>query len=232
VPSARVTLLAAAIGLTASATALGSPQFVSTFSGTYIAQTPSTPSGFDALATWSDPGEPGGKPKEVDKIKVAFPPGSKLDTTALPTCNASAEDIANLAVRACPAKTKLGEVHGLGVYAGSTAPFKTFATLFNAKRQIIVVVTLDNAKGRLLTDFRDDVRRSSITVNLKVGRGISLIRFQAHVPTHFRKRGRKRKAYFRTPPSCPASGAWTTTVTLSYRDGSIDQHTAPSPCKR
>jgi hypothetical protein len=231
VPSARVTLLVAAIGLTASATALGSQQFVSTFAGTYTAQTSSSPSGFDALATWSDPGEPGGKPKEVQKIKVAFPPGSKLDTTALPTCNASAEDIANLAVRACPAKTKLGEVRGQGVYAGGP-PFNTFATLFNAKREIIVVVTLDDSHGRLLTDFRDDVRRSSITINLKIGRGISLIRFQAHVPTHFRKRGRKRKAYFRTPPSCPASGAWTTTVTLSYRDGSTDQHTAPSPCKR
>src|SRR5204862_495478 len=82
---------------------------------------------------------------------------------------------------ACPAKTKLGEVRGQGVYAGG-APFNTYATLFNAKRQIIVVVTIDNAKGRLLTDFRDDVRRSSITVNLKIGRGISLIRFQAHVP--------------------------------------------------
>lgn len=219
-----------AVGLVASTAALASPQFVSTFAGTYTAQTPSTPSGFDALATWSDPGEAGGKPKEVDRIKVSFAPGGRLDTRALPTCNATAEDIANLAVRACPAKTKLGEVHGQGVYAGGP-PFNTYATLFNAKGQIIVVVTLDNAKGRLLTDFRDDVRRSSITVNLKIGRGISLIRFQAHVPVHSRKLGGKRRVYFRTPPSCPASGSWTTTVVLSYRDGTSDQHTAASPCK-
>jgi hypothetical protein len=231
VPRARVILVIGALGFAASNAALASPLFVSTFTGTYTAQTPGSPSGLDALATWSDPGEPGGKPKEIERIKVIFNPGAKVDTKALPTCNASAEDIANLAVRACPAKAKLGEVRGQGVYAGGP-PFNTFATLFNAKREIIVVVTLDDSHGRLLTDFRDDVRRSSITINLKIGRGISLIRFQAHVPTHFRKRGRKRKAYFRTPPSCPASGAWTTTVTLSYRDGSTDQHTAPSPCKR
>jgi len=226
----RVSLWIAACLLLPAVSALASPQFISTFAGTYSAQKPGSPSGLDALATWSDPGEASGKPKEVDRIKVIFAPGTKLDTRALPTCNASAEDIANLAVRACPAKTKLGEVRGQGVYAGG-APFNTYATLFNAKRQIIVVVTIDNAKGRLLTDFRDDVRRSSITVNLKIGRGISLIRFQAHVPVHSRKQGGKRRVYFRTPPSCPASGSWTTTVVLSYRDGTSDQHSSPSPCK-
>ena len=227
---AALCLLCAAAVCIAATVASASSQFVSTFAGTYTAQTPSTPSGLDALATWSDPGEPGGKPKEVQKIKVLFAPGARLDTRALPACNASAEDIAIRAVRACPAKTKLGEVRGQGVYAGSTAPFNTYATLFNAKRQIIVVVTLDSPKGRLLTNFRDDVEKSTITVNLKIGRGISLVRFQAHVPPHTRKQGKKRRVYFRTPPSCPAGGAWTTTFIFSYRDGSSDQHSAPTPC--
>jgi hypothetical protein len=226
-----VILLAGAVGLIATTAALASPQFVSTFAGTYTAQTPGSSSGLDALSTWTDPGEPGGKPKEVQKIKVVFAPGTKLDTRALPVCNASAEDIANFAVRACPGKTKLGEVRGQGVYAGGGAPFNTFATLFNAKRQIIVVVTLDNPKGRLLTTFRDDVERSSITINLKIGRGISLVRFQAHVPPHSRKRGKKRRVYFRTPPSCPPTGVWTTTVIFSYRDASSDQHSGSTPCR-
>ena len=221
----------AAVALTAAVAAIASPQFASTFGGTYTAQTPKTSSGFDLHATWADPGEPGGKPKEVSKIRLTFPAGTRFDTRALPTCNASAEDIAILAVRACPRKTKLGVVHTQGVYAGSTAPFNTYATLFNAKRQIIVVVALDNAKGRLLTDFRDDVGRDAITINLKIGKGISLVRFQAHVPQHVRKQGGKRRVYFTTPPSCPTGGAWTTTVTFSYRDGSSDQHTAATGCR-
>jgi hypothetical protein len=231
VPRARVILLSCAAGLAASTVALASPQFVSTFAGTYTAQTPKSSSGLHALATWTDAGEPGGKPKEVQKIKVLFAAGTKLDTRALPVCRASAEDVANLAVRACPARTKLGEVRGQGVYAGSGAPFNTFATLFNARGQIIVVVTLDDARGRLLSTFRDDVLRNSITINLKIGRGISLVRFQAHVPPHSRKQAGKRRTYFTTPPSCPTGGAWTTTVSFSYRDGSSDQHSAPSPCR-
>jgi hypothetical protein len=226
-------LICGVVAGAAAGGALASPQFLSTFQGSYSSQTPGSPSGFDALATWSDAGEPGAKPKEIQKIKVLLNPGSRLDTAALPVCKASDEDVQVRAVRACPAKTILGEVHGQGVYAGGGAPFNTLATLFNAKRQIIVVVTLENRNGRLLTNFRDDIRRSSITINLKIGRGISLIRFQAHVPRHVRKqRGGKRKAYFTTPPSCPPSGAWTTTVTFSYRDGSSDQHTAASPCRK
>jgi hypothetical protein len=230
VPSLRVILLASAAALTVSTVALASPQFVSTFSGTYSAKTPRSSSGLDALATWSDPGEPGGKPKEIQRIKVVFSPGTKLDTGALPVCRATDLEVQVRTVRACPAKTKLGEVRGQGVYAGGGQPFNTFATLFNAKGQIIVVVTLDDRNGMLLTNFRDDVRRSSITINLKIGRGISLVRFQAHVPPHSRKRGGKRRTYFTTPPSCPATGAWTTTVIFSYRDGSSDQRSSPSPC--
>jgi hypothetical protein len=227
-----LTAVSGLVACTAAGVALASPQFVSTFQATYSSQAPGTPAGLDALATWSDAGEPGAKPKEIEKIKVVMNPGSRLDTGALPACKASDEDVQVKAVRACPAKTILGEVRGQGVYAGGGAPFNTLATLFNARRQIIVVVTLDDRKGRLLTNFRDDVRRSSITINLKIGKGISLIRFQAHVPRHVRKQGRKRKSYFTTPASCPPSGAWTTTVIFSYRDGSSDQHTAASPCRK
>jgi hypothetical protein len=226
-------LVCGAVVLVAAGIAGASPQFVSTFQGTYSSQTPHSAAGLDALATWSDPGEAGGKPKEIQKIKVLLNPGSRLDTGALPTCKASDEDVQVRAVRACPAKTILGEVHGQGVYAGGGAPFNTLATLFNAKRQVIVVVTLDDRNGRLLTNFRDDVRRSSITVNLKIGRGISLVRFQAHVPRHLRKgRNGKRRSYFTTPASCPPSGVWTTTMIFSYRDGSSEQRTAPSPCRK
>ena len=55
--------------------AFASPQFQSTFVGTYASQKPGRSSGFEALATWSDPGEPGGRPKEVNRIKVDFAPG-------------------------------------------------------------------------------------------------------------------------------------------------------------
>jgi hypothetical protein len=74
------------------------------------------PSGFDSLATFSDPGEPGGKPKELIRIKVGFRPGTRIDTAALPRCRASDTDVRILGLRACPAPPRLGIVHAEGAY--------------------------------------------------------------------------------------------------------------------
>ncbi len=101
-------------------------------------------------------------------------------------------------------------------------PFNTHATLFNARRKIIVVVTLVD-DGRLITYFRDDVRGGSVDVNLKIPGGVALTKFEAHVPRHFRKYKGKRRAYLRTPSTCPPSGVWTTKAIFTYRDGSTQQ---------
>jgi hypothetical protein len=109
-------------------------------------------------------------------------------------------------------------------------PFNTVATLFNARRQIIVIVRLVD-DGRLVTYFRDDVRRSSVAVNLKIPGGVALTKFDAHLPRHFRKVRGKRRAYMRTPSTCPPNGLWTTTAIFTYRDGSTEQRSATTPCR-
>ena len=213
------------LGVIASAGA--SPQFASTFGLTYSSQAPRSPSGFDVSSTWSDPGEPGAKPKEVVRIKLVYAPGTRLDTSALPVCKAPDEKVQRLGVRACPASTKVGTVRTEGTIVTGRR-FHPVSTLFNARKQIIVVVQLD---GRTLLNFRDDVERSSITINLRIPGGISLTSLQAHTPRHFQKRGKRRRAYMRTPPTCPASGVWTTSAIFTYRDRSTQQLSASTPCK-
>jgi hypothetical protein len=221
-------VLAVAVACGAAGVALASPQFASTLAFTYSSQAPGSPSGFDSLATFSDPGEPSGKPKELIRIKVGFHPGTRIDTAALPRCRASDRQVRIRGLRACPASTTLGIVHAEGVVSTGLR-FNPVGHLFNARRAIIVVVTI---AGRYATNFRDDVTRDTITVNFRIPPGISLIRFKPHIPRHFRKRAGKRRAYLRTPPSCPAAGAWTTTVVFSYRDGSAQELSAATPCRR
>jgi hypothetical protein len=224
---ATTALLGSVIALALVAGGQASPQFASTFGLTYSSQVPGSPSGFDVSSTWSDPGEPGGKPKEVVKIKLDFAAGTRLDTSALPVCKASDTKVQRRALKACPASTKVGSVRTEGAIS-TGARFHPVSTLFNARRAIIVVVMLD---GRLITNFRDDVERSSVTINLKIPGGISLTSLEAHTPRHFRKRGKRRKAYMRTPPTCPASGSWTNQVTFSYRDGSTQTLSGETPCR-
>jgi hypothetical protein len=228
VRNAAVVLLVVSALAVLAGDVFASPQFVATFQFTYSSKKPGSPSGLDGLGTWSDPGEPAGKPKEVTRIKVIGAPGLRLDTSALPICKASDAVVQRRALRACPASSKLGTVKGEAVIS-TGAPFNTVATLFNGRRKIIVVVMLGD---RLLTNFRDDVGRRSVTVNLKILPGISLTRFEPHIPRHLRRQGKKRKSYVTTPPTCPPSGVWVTTAIFTYRDGSEQTLTAPTPCKQ
>jgi hypothetical protein len=207
---------------------LASPQFSAAFQTTYSAQTPRSSSGLDALGTWSDPGEPGGKPKEVTRIKLDFHPGTRFDTSALSACRASDAKVRRLSSGACPRSTVLGSVQTESVIS-TGARFDAKVFLFNARRQIIVLVTI---AGRVVTVFRDDVKGRSITINLAIPKGVSLTRLHAQIPRHTRKRGKKRRFYMRTPPVCPSSGVWTTTATFTYRDGSTQQLTAGTSCKQ
>jgi hypothetical protein len=220
--------LAVAVACGAAAVALASPQFASTVTFTYSSEVPGSPSGFDSFATFDDPGEPFGKPKELFRIRVGFHPGTRIDTAALPRCRASDREVRLIGLRACPASTRLGIVHAEGVVS-SGLHFNPVGHLFNARRAIIVVVTV---AGRYATSFRDDLTRDTLMVNFRIPPGISLIRFRPHIPNHFRKRGGKRRAYMRTPPSCPPSGMWTTTVVFIFRDGSTDEHSPQTPCSR
>jgi hypothetical protein len=213
----------------AGGVAIASPQFTSTFGLTFSSATPGAPSGLDVSATWSDSGAVNGVPKAVTKMEFVGHPGTRFDTSALPRCRASDEDIANLSVRACPRSSRIGSVKGEGLIV-TGSPFSTVATLFNAPRQIIVIVRLVD-DGRLITYFRDDVRRSSVAVNLKIPGGVALTKFEAHLPRYHRRYKGKRRAYLRTPSTCPPSGLWTTTAVFTYRDGSTEKRTAATPCK-
>ena len=156
-------------------------------------------------------------------------PGTRFDTSALPRCRASDEDIANLSLRACPRSSRIGTVKGEGLIVTGNS--------VQHRRDAVQRAPQDHRdrqarrRRRLITYFRDDVRGGSVDVNLKIPGGVALTKFDAHIPRHFRKYRGKRRAYLRTPPTCPAGGVWTTKAIFTYRDGSTQQFAATTPCK-
>jgi hypothetical protein len=89
---------------------------------------------------------------------------------------------------------------------------------------------LVRVEGRTLAVYRDDIKGRVVTVNLGLPSGLSLLELRATIQQHARGRGKKRHVYFRTPPVCPPSGEWTTTVIFTYLDGSSQQLADGSPC--
>jgi hypothetical protein len=222
-----VGLLILSAGLAAAAAAYASSQFTSTFELAYLPSKPASSGGIETLMTWSDPGEPGGKPKRITRIQFHFNPGTKIDTRALRQCKASNTDVRIQGARACPKASRLGFATSK-VTTGVTPPDQTQITFLNAPRQIIVLVRVE---GRTLAVYRDDIKGRVVTVNLGLPSGLSLLELHATIKPHVKGRGKKRRVYFRTPPVCPPSGEWTTTVVFTYIDGSREELADGSPCR-
>lgn len=221
-------LLACSLLLIGAATAAASPQFAATFEMAYSKAKPATSAGIDTHMTWSDPGEPGGKPKRVTRFKLLFHPGTRIDTSALRRCKASNAAILRQGGAACPRRSRVGSATSK-LTTGTGPPADTQIGLFNAKREIIVWVSVS---GRTLAVYRDDVKGSNVTVNLALPSSLSLLDLRVKIKAHSKGHGRKRRIYFRTPPACPPTGQWTTGVEFTYADGSSQQLSAPTPCQQ
>jgi hypothetical protein len=222
-----VVLLSCCMAGAAPYAASASPRFKATFDLGYVSRAPGVSTGLTTVMTWSDPGAPGGVPKVIKKIRLRFQPGTRFDTSALPRCAASDEAIKSRGAAACPAKSRVGSGSTVGVFA-SGLQFTTKVTLLNANRQIIVLVTLNGAP---VTEFRDQVQRDTITVKPVLPAGVALKRLALRIDPHSTGRGAAQKAYMRTPPTCAASGHWTTAGTFSYADGSGRTFLSRTACR-
>jgi len=216
----KTTRIGLAVPLIAGVLALASPQFSSTFDMTYLSGTPGAASGQVPLMTWSDPGAPNGVPKIIKRIVMTFARGTRFDTAALPRCHATDAQLKATGPAACPKASRLGAGHTTGVFS-SGGELVTDVTLFNARGQIVVVVQVG---GAVVTEFRDQVKGRTVTIEPVLPAGVALKRLKLRIPRH--------GDYQRNPPTCPKSGKWTTVARFTYVDGSHETHRDTTPCRR
>ncbi len=223
--AARIALAAALALVATPASAPGSPQRVATLEAAHTPAVAGTPAAVDLHMTWTDPGEPGGKPLQMRRLVLQFAPGTKIDTAALPRCRATDLQIRIKGASVCPFATRLGT--GTSMAVAAARPFATNIVFINAKRQIIVVVRIG---AKVLAVYRDDVRGRTVTVHLALPENLSLLELRVHIPVHVSGTGARRRVYFGTPPTCPPAAAWPVTATSFYIDGSSQQAAAAAPC--
>jgi hypothetical protein len=204
-----------------SVSAYASDQRAATVAASFPPGTAGVASAVELHMTWADPGEPAGKPVSLRLLRLDFPPGTKINTAALPRCRATNKRIAKLGPAACPRKTRLGK--GESVLTSGQQQLAANIVLINARRQIIVVVRVGKST---LAVYRDTVVGSSVTVHFALPPSLSLLDLRIHIPVHIRG----RRVYFSTPPGCPADGLWQMTATSTYTDGSTQQAQAAAGC--
>jgi hypothetical protein len=241
-------LAVTAIALAASAT---SGTTVQNYEQTFTVKKPNASTGtkFSTSSTDEANTTQNKQPKRVTNFDITFPKGTKIDTTALPTCAATEPDFnaAENADDACPKRAKIGT----GTVAArldipNTQDLTGTVSAYNAKKGLLLYVVIASPLGnqtlllkpklrgvKLLTPVPhtcippnrpdQDCRENGGTGD---AREAILTSFTLSV-----KRGKTgKKVYMTTPKTCP-SGGWKFEANIKYSDGTASKIPAKSACK-
>jgi hypothetical protein len=188
--------------------------------------TAATPTGLNLLVRYLNPADRGAKPPAITKVVIRLPEGARIDTTAVPVCKATNEEIQARGRAACPPESKVGSGK-LKAYTGSPGdPTTTDLTLFNGPGQLVEVVSVEG------TDATAGIDRLTIDGNVLTGAppfvpggppdgrtAVSEIVWD--IPANGR--------YLVTPPAC--AGEWRTVGEFGFSDGGETRVESAQPCR-
>ena len=201
-----IAALVATAVLASGGAVLASPQFEATLQFTYSSQKPELAR---RASTRLRPGairasRPASR-RRCSRIKVVLPSRGQvrhLGTAALqglgrrPSSGSPSRPAPSRRASA-PSSRRGRDLHGS--HLRTRAPRSS-----TPSGEIIVAVMLGD---RLLTNFRDDVGRRSITIKAKIPMGIALTSFRPHVPPHVSKRGSRSRSLYEDAAELSARAA-------------------------
>ena len=104
---------------------------------------PGAQSGLSLFVVYRDPADPEGKAPALTKAAFGLPPGTRIDTRAVPRCTATDEELRARGRDACPAASKVGEGTLVATTGTPSDPLKADVTVFNGTNQLIELVTFE-----------------------------------------------------------------------------------------
>ncbi|MEA2271831.1 MAG: hypothetical protein QOI98_539 [Solirubrobacteraceae bacterium] len=200
---------------------------------------PGVSTGVEWWIDYRNPDDRAAKPPAVAETIAAFPPGSRIDTSAPVQCKASDAELTLDGPSACPTRSRVA-TGKLDVDTGSLSDavfprvLHNHVTNFNNAAESIIFTQSTNMPGaQTRTVTRARVRGNTITTDVPPLPGtpppdpyLALKRFRLFVAPLTRAGA----SYVTTPASCPRSRKWIFTLTFVYRDGVRQVVTSASPC--
>jgi hypothetical protein len=197
---------------------------------------PSSPSGFSFTGRYHAAGDEKAYPPYMRKMVFYSPPGLRYDTRVPDRCTASDVELAVSGAAACPPGSRLGGGEASSVFMGSFPSTVEADFLNNANEQIIIArspVLTSVVRGHIHPD--GSVEFAAPTCFPSAGGApcpvddALQVASAIRVPAYTRPDGR---SYLTTPPKCPSSRRWHTTIRWWWSDGTTDAVVADHPCKR
>jgi hypothetical protein len=207
---------------------------------TFTTTAVNAPTGSTYKATYHAANDPKAPPPYMRRMVFYPPAGMRYDTSLPGLCTASDIELQAQGPAACPADSKLGEGTVGGIfYAPITHAFEFdrfehhIDVLNNTGEQIVLIHAEDYAvvRGKVNPDNTLDFVQPSCYPEPPTGCSDDyvLLTKNASVLGAITKNGR---SYLTTPPTCPASGKWATTIRFWWSDDSTDTVVTNQPCDR
>lgn len=218
---------------------------VGTYEGSYTKKTISTSSGFHVLITSSEDGVAGSKPSNpVRDTLLKFAPGTKINPSVVPYCTASVEEVQSTAGSACPAGSLIGTGTAEAVtgFGAGIDPVKETIKAFNRKNGLYLLLQPEGAVGQtavlesklsglnLRTPVPPFCLPGGTPPECKNGEAV-LTRFELTTKAKSKGSGKRKKNYITTPPKCTKKG-FTTSFTVTYKDGTKETDTSKQTCSK
>lgn len=162
-----------------------------------------------------------GTPDRAKKVTLTFPSGTKINSGALAKCtNASA----------CSPKSKVGSGKATAIVGTAHLPLAAIA--YNRSGGMVLVIgnPLDPAKPFVLQPRFVGSNPIKLILDLpaiKAGQFTAVI---SELSVVVNKIGTGKKAYVKTPSSCPKGGAWKFTGKFEFVNEGSQTLTSKSPC--
>lgn len=163
----------------------------------------------------------GGTPPGAQRIVVTFTQGTIFDFSVPAACEAPDAELVARGAAACPAESVVARGK-LEAESGPRPPEHELAAFSGGDNELILVA--ENPQSRMVSRARVD--DAKVTLEIAAPTVLRRLTLSGGPIT------KSGATFLKTPPACPDSGAWTSTFTLSYRDGATQRTTPTTPCRR
>ncbi|CAA9525737.1 MAG: hypothetical protein AVDCRST_MAG85-3220 [uncultured Solirubrobacteraceae bacterium] len=110
---------------------------------TFSTDRPGAAAGLSLFVVYRDPTDPEGKAPALTKAAFGLPPGTRIDTRAVPRCTATDEELRARGRDACPSASRVGQGTLVATTGTPSDPVKADVTVFNGPDQLIELVTFE-----------------------------------------------------------------------------------------
>jgi hypothetical protein len=205
---------------------------------------PGAPTGLDFSGSYHAAGDPSGSPPFMKRMVFYLPAGMRVNTSVPARCTASDVELSIEGPDACPAGSLLGTGTTSGVFMAPGAHSvvldhytHTLYVMNAADEQIVLVKSEGYTVVRAhVSPDGSQIEYTSPTCFPSPPTGqcaddyVLQTSTTSSVPVYTRSSGGSVRSYATTPPTCPASGHWTSTIVYSWKDGSVDRVRTAQPC--